>query len=127
MKIIDALKATGRVRRPGWNNDLWAEMADQPTPMIRNNRNTYSPLTMDELFAEDWEPFYEEQDCLTFQGAMEKLISGEAKLIRERTGTEMYRLRNGILYPNNDGDGCRGPSAVMVNSKLFLTKWVVIV
>lgn len=132
MKINEALPVTGKVRRVGWDKDVYARLTGALSFTLykafdNDEEQLYGgQVTLVDIMAEDWEPVYDLSDTLNTIEIMQKLADGEAKIVKRLDDSLLYKMTAGKLYPTTGGDGCRGPSALSLTLEVIKARWVIV-
>lgn len=132
MKINEALEITGKVRRVGWDKDVYARLTGALSfTLYKTDEDNEEVLyggqvTLVDIMAEDWEPVYDLSETLNTIEIMTALADGEAKIVKRLDNNLLYKMTNGKLYPTTGGDGCSGPSALSLTLEVIKARWVIV-
>lgn len=132
MKINEALQFTGKVRRVGWDKDVYARLVGALSFTLykvfdNDEEQLYGgQVTLVDIMAEDWEPVYDLFETFNTIEIMRELADGTAKIVKRLDNNLLYKMTGGKLYPTTGGDGCRGPSALSLTLEVINARWVIV-
>lgn len=132
MKINEALPFTGKVRRVGWDKDVYARLVGALSFTLykvfdNDEEQLYGgQVTLVDIMAEDWEPVYDLFETFNTIEIMRELADGTAKIVKRLDNNLLYKMTGGQLYPTTGGDGCRGPSALSLTLEVINARWVIV-